>query len=58
LYSSSTDHKGLQIGCFNLAHKLRGVQIGLFNESKNMRGVQFGLWNVNQKRKLPFFNWG
>lgn len=50
--------KGLQIGVLgNNADEMKGVQIGLFNKSKKLKGLQIGLWNVNQKRKLPLFNW-
>ena len=48
---------GLQVGLFNNAKKSWGIQIGLVNDSEVMYGLQFGLWNVNQKRKLPIFNW-
>ena len=48
---------GFQLGFFNSAEKLNGVQIGFFNKSTDVKGVQIGLWCVNQKRKLPFFNW-
>lgn len=50
--------KGIQIGILsNGSKEIKGLQIGLYNKSENLKGVQIGLWNVNQKRKLPFFNW-
>lgn len=35
----------------------KGVQIGLFNSAKKLRGIQIGIWNKNEKRSLPFINW-
>lgn len=50
--------RGLQFSVlWNDSYETKGVQIGLVNRSKNLIGVQFGLWNINQKRKLPLFNW-
>ncbi len=49
--------KGVQIGLHNGGTEMKGVQLGLINKSSNFRGIQIGIWNVNQKRKLPFFNW-
>lgn len=48
---------GVQIAAETGAIRMRGVQIGLYNRAKDLKGLQIGLWNVNQKRKLPFFNW-
>jgi len=49
---------GVELGVINEAGRINGVQIGLINLAKEVKGFQFGLWNVNQKRKLPFINWG
>ena len=49
--------RGLQLAAWNEAKVVRGVQIGVFNRTSSLKGVQFGIWNVNQKRKLPLFNW-
>lgn len=48
---------GVQIAAHNDSKSLRGLQIGIYNRSKDLKGLQIGLWNVNQKRKLPLFNW-
>lgn len=57
-YNMFTDFKGISIaGLRNIAAKGRGIQIGLFNVCKHFKGLQIGLWNVNNKRKMPFFNW-
>lgn len=49
---------GIQIGGrINVARNFNGLQIALHNVAKNLKGIQIGLWNVNQKRKLPLFNW-
>lgn len=48
---------GVQLSAQNEAWEMRGVQIGLYNRAKNLKGFQIGIWNVNQKRRLPFFNW-
>lgn len=57
--SNSTEFMvGLQIGGANYANeKMVGLQIGIWNKSKNTKGIQLGLWNINEKRKLPLFNW-
>jgi hypothetical protein len=50
--------KGLQAGAFNSnLDKMKGIQMGIINKARHIEGFQVGLWNVNQKRKLPFFNW-
>lgn len=49
--------KGAQVSTFNFNHTGSGLQIGLLNKSMNFKGIQLGIWNVNQKRKLPLFNW-
>lgn len=49
--------KGVQIGGTNYGKEIHGIQIGLINRSTKTKGIQIGLWNVNEKRKLPFFNW-
>ncbi|MEO8068674.1 MAG: hypothetical protein ABI599_13345 [Flavobacteriales bacterium] len=49
--------RGVQIAAETGAKRMVGVQIGLYNRAENLKGLQIGLWNVNQKRKLPFFNW-
>ena len=37
---------GMQIGCWNVASRLRGLQIGLLvNHAENGAGLQIGLWN-------------
>jgi hypothetical protein len=37
---------GMQIGCWNVANRLRGVQIGLLvNHAESGAGLQIGLWN-------------
>jgi hypothetical protein len=48
---------GVQIAAYNDTKVLRGLQIGIYNRSEDLKGLQIGLWNVNQKRKLPLFNW-
>jgi len=55
--NSSYYMQGIQISAMNFINNGSGVQIGLANSSKNFKGIQIGLWNVNQKRKLPIFNW-
>lgn len=57
LHASSHRMKGLQLAIYTTAEMLRGVQIGVVTKSRNTRGLQFGLWNVNEKRRLPVFNW-
>lgn len=48
---------GVQLSAQNEAWEMRGLQIGLYNRAKDLKGLQLGIWNVNQKRRLPFFNW-
>lgn len=48
---------GVHIAAHNDSNLLRGLQIGIYVRSKDLKGLQIGLWNVNQKRKLPLFNW-
>jgi hypothetical protein len=50
-------HNGIQGGLFNETYKMSGLQIGGFNKSHKTKGIQIGLWNINEKRKLPIFNW-
>lgn len=57
-HNGAYEANGLQISLVsNYSVTTKGVQIGLFNRSSNLTGLQVGLWNVNQKRKLPLFNW-
>lgn len=55
--NKSADHRGVQIGFWNAAKKMRGLQIGLVNKSKDFRGLQIGLWNIHKKRSFPLLNW-
>lgn len=49
---------GLQFSAINSAGEARGLQVGIYNKAKQLKGLQIGFWNMNQKRKLPLFNWG
>lgn len=55
----SNSFNGVQIaGIYNETQRGRGLQIGIVNKCKNLKGIQIGIWNINDKRKLPFINWG
>lgn len=59
IYNGITNSmKGVQIGGYNQANQMTGIQIGIFNSAKQLKGIQLGLWNKNNKRSLPFINWG
>lgn len=50
---------GLSLGIMsNQSRAVNGIQIGLYNRTEQLKGIQIGLWNRNQKRALPFVNWG
>lgn len=55
--NSARDMHGVQFGLQNDAGRARGLQWGLFNRATDLKGLQIGFWNVNQRRKLPLFNW-
>jgi hypothetical protein len=51
--------RGISVSALrNDAYECKGIQIALINNCKHLKGLQIGLWNVNNKRKLPFINWG
>lgn len=57
LSNSSIIMNGIQIGGNNFAKEMSGIQIGIWNKSKKTEGIQLGIWNINEKRKIPIFNW-
>jgi hypothetical protein len=56
-FNSTVEMSGIQLSLNNKAKRANGLQVGLVNRTQNLRGIQIGLWNINEKRKLPMFNW-
>jgi hypothetical protein len=46
IHNQADTINGIQLGCWNIATRLRGLQFGLINHAESGAGLQIGLWNA------------